>query len=614
MSKCFCHLNGYEVKDAAARNNINQLSVEINGVSENISNEINARTQQDTLLLQRIDNLTRLDEGSTTGDAELVDARTDIDGNVHANVGSHIRSVESNSSFKIGDLGSFSNHVFLASDLDMKISKHSDNSITLLLPENVKRLYYFTNGSINYAEYEEIEYIIPYCSALIFDFVELKLKVLDVTTTGSKPLQNYKNKYTVLFINHGIPKGQWSGLINTQDRKYTVKGGRFVEPRLDGKVTIKTDDNQNVIVNVVPTSSGLKRLVYVVDGKFTEATLTVTEFTIPHGSVLLFDFIEKQLKVISVTDDSLKYYMNDYSILLYNDAGNPKGVWSNLPIKEDVKTAKICASNKNTNKTYNVINRQNTFSGVPENSLYGLKLCAERGYDHVRTSIRFTSDNVVVLEHDDEINKLATNLDGSEIPADVKVSTSTYEELLNYDFGYKYNLDYIPICKLEDYLNLAKLLGIYIDIEIKASVGDERINIINNIIAKTGMTNAVSIIVPVGYDYHVLEKLHAINPSYDLTYAGNFELFTTESIDYIANFKTPNNRVRYSGVIASDLDNVDENMIIYARNKNVDLVCGQIWNLADSIKALEKGFNYIEIGYLINPTYQITNYILNLPL
>lgn len=49
----------------------------------------------------RIDNLTTLQDGSTTGDAELIDARIDKDGNTHVNVGEHIRTVSSQLSSEI---------------------------------------------------------------------------------------------------------------------------------------------------------------------------------------------------------------------------------------------------------------------------------------------------------------------------------------------------------------------------------------------------------------------------------------------------------------------------------------------------------------------------------
>ncbi len=46
-------------------------------------------------LVGRMDALTSLSEGSTTGDAELIDARVDLDGRVWGNVGGHIRGIMS---------------------------------------------------------------------------------------------------------------------------------------------------------------------------------------------------------------------------------------------------------------------------------------------------------------------------------------------------------------------------------------------------------------------------------------------------------------------------------------------------------------------------------------
>lgn len=73
MKGCFCHFNGYEVKDAAARaaikNNEDQIAVERN----------------------RINQLASLPDGSTAGDAELQDIRIGYDGTVYATAGEAVR-------------------------------------------------------------------------------------------------------------------------------------------------------------------------------------------------------------------------------------------------------------------------------------------------------------------------------------------------------------------------------------------------------------------------------------------------------------------------------------------------------------------------------------------
>ena len=72
----------------------------IKTIEQNISNKVdtevakvNAQLSQEIFVeRQRINNFAKLEEGSTTGDAELVDARTGMDGTIYDNVGSAIRS------------------------------------------------------------------------------------------------------------------------------------------------------------------------------------------------------------------------------------------------------------------------------------------------------------------------------------------------------------------------------------------------------------------------------------------------------------------------------------------------------------------------------------------
>lgn len=73
----------YEVADAEARRMVRPL---VPQVSKNTSDIAENRA--------RLNNLSTLKEGSTTGDAELIDARSDRKGNVYENVGNHIRSIE----------------------------------------------------------------------------------------------------------------------------------------------------------------------------------------------------------------------------------------------------------------------------------------------------------------------------------------------------------------------------------------------------------------------------------------------------------------------------------------------------------------------------------------
>jgi len=80
--KCFCHLNGFEVKDAKARQSIESLNNTTSGISEDV-----------TVLENRMNTFTALPEGTTTADSEMIDGRIDYKGKTHANIGTHIRNV-----------------------------------------------------------------------------------------------------------------------------------------------------------------------------------------------------------------------------------------------------------------------------------------------------------------------------------------------------------------------------------------------------------------------------------------------------------------------------------------------------------------------------------------
>lgn len=72
---------------------------------------------------------------------------------------------------------------------------------------------------------------------------------------------------------------------------------------------------------------------------------------------------------------------------------------------------------------------------APENTIPAFLYAIENGYDQIETDPQLTCDGVVVLMHDDTINRTCRNADGSMIKEPVKVSDLTYEQLMQYDAG-----------------------------------------------------------------------------------------------------------------------------------------------------------------------------------
>lgn len=75
------------------------------------------------------------------------------------------------------------------------------------------------------------------------------------------------------------------------------------------------------------------------------------------------------------------------------------------------------------------------FGFTPPDTIQAFTYAAVCGYPACITIPKVTSDGVLVCCHDDAINATAMNMDGTAISGTVKISESTYTELLAYDFS-----------------------------------------------------------------------------------------------------------------------------------------------------------------------------------
>ena len=104
-----------DYKNSNVENELNKLndSSSINKTNiDNLSNQVNTNKTNIELQTSRIDNLATLEEGSTTGDAELIDARVGYNGKIYSSVGENIRNSNEDINFKIN------NYITISSDTE----------------------------------------------------------------------------------------------------------------------------------------------------------------------------------------------------------------------------------------------------------------------------------------------------------------------------------------------------------------------------------------------------------------------------------------------------------------------------------------------------------------
>jgi hypothetical protein len=126
--------------------------------------------------------------------------------------------------------------------------------------------------------------------------------------------------------------------------------------------------------------------------------------------------------------------------------------------------------------------------GIPENTILAYKYAKAHNFDSFETDVRMTSDHIPVICHDETINSVARNTDGTTITEDVYVANSTYDELSQYDYGIYCGSQYAgtPLLTFDDVVKFAKFYNININIDCKETAESD-LDIIYNVVRKYGM-------------------------------------------------------------------------------------------------------------------------------
>lgn len=132
---------------------------------------------------------------------------------------------------------------------------------------------------------------------------------------------------------------------------------------------------------------------------------------------------------------------------------------------------------------------------APENTLPAFRLSKLRGFNYVETDIRFTSDGIPVLLHDDSIDR-TSNGQG-------KIKDMTLEEVRSFDFGNWKGSSFkgTKIPTLEEFLSLCAEIGLSPHLELKAGSRNQVFQIVD-LVEKYNLANNVTYI---SFDQNLLK-------------------------------------------------------------------------------------------------------------
>ncbi|MBR8674087.1 BppU family phage baseplate upper protein [Lactococcus lactis subsp. lactis] len=604
-------------KISSLETDVKYLDARLDGLDAkdtDLQNQVNTNKTSITNTGSRIDNLIA-NAGNGTVPSELVDMRIGADGKVRGTAGNAMRE-----QFQAVNMAATSSYdVFFTNGIVPSVSFLQDDSIKVSFPKGKNEYtrlnafgrdgkkvaelwtYGFTANSekSTFAE----SYTIPSGSSLLWVLSSNTLLVDAVDKTKSYLNINLLTNYS------GVPSsGKFMEYItNATSEKigisFYISKGLFPTFAKSG-----TDD----LVITMPTSGGMYSRLFL-NVKNTEHILWPegytenagnklyqTTYTVPHANGLYWDTSTDTLQIAQLTSAiPSSYVLMAANINGYIAAGEFYKYKVNSVEKEIYSIESV------KNSPYTFISRQGQLDDYPENSIEGVINAKSKGYDNVRVSLRFTSDNVPVLIHDASINQIARNSDGSVINTTINISDITLEQANTYDWGIFYGAKFagIKLATLEEFMRVSAYKGIKPILEIKVdTMTSNQVTTISNLILKYGLSN-VTTISNTANGIETLRSLYALNNSLNvglITYPT-----TTAVVDTVLEFKNYHNNVRLD---IFDTNTIPPEVLIYAATKNVGIKVGSTYNINDIIKWVELGVNQIEVANVSYPKTALSAY------
>ena len=525
----------------------------------------------------RIDNLATLEEGSTTGDAELIDSRVSDLGYTHTNSGSNIRTNlkairERLTPTVIKDMGIYENLKYIYSTGVLRDTEKDvvgiyppikfDKPMTVRVPKG-----YFLSmcdwgddstgtNRVDYYNWTEAQEFVLRSGAYYSFAIHCNNKKLSLD--DGYAIEFVEPFYTHEIIGHSLddilPLMERGGYVKSYETCfnpfnytafYTKGGFTLSEPTVihcegESSVAYLTFSNNTITPETLASDTGWRK-----------------ELTIPANTFGVLYFRKSDSRPIVYMDD-LKLIKGGHSINYAVDEGNINRKYV-------------------TPERRGIIHRgySNYSKFAPENTLPAFRLAKKMGYDYFECDVRISKDGIPVICHDSTVDRTSN---GSGYVAEM-----TLEDLKALDFSAECTIEGYAgtqLPTLEETLATAKNLGINIYLEVEPECEGYE-NSIVSLVKRYGMENAVTYI---SFSWDVLSNVAKLDASAPLGLLTNSPTETT--VKATLTLRTGYNDVALlAGNMAGD-NTLPADLVSQCKAKDVPL---EVWvvNTTKKMEALD---------------------------